>query len=258
MLLKSVAEVEMSIIQTIYDNVPNAKSNPWKVAEHLFPQLADFANYPDNSGEPCGHVVIERLLDLHMAQHAQMLWHWCEQARKTARKNPPGGIFAGDQDVSLEMVLDTENKTVFVVANSFTVADVTQWLVIWDHCGIERISDAQAYVGELHEKEDYPRKRYPDKLGRKFWKARKFVAEYVDAHYMTKLGSIYGDTRDPGFVARVRRSFDSDRRPVNRTEPVHGGYARYASWVHAMSNLHFIATAFEPLQDELTTKEPEV
>lgn len=216
--------------------------SPLNVAEFLYPQIKKFSNYSDSS-EPERNNLIEYMLNLHIIDDSKYLYDWVVGAQMTMKgKKPKETIYAGDADVYLSLLVDTKKKTVFHIRNVCSCAEVVQWIVIWDK---RHDCEESIHVRQIHDKSDYPKSQYPEKLGLKFYKDRKYEMEYVQKHHMTNLGGVYGDTRDRGYIASIKR-YTGELSRLNRPDSAitNSLFHFYSSYTHAMFNLRWIAQEF--------------
>jgi hypothetical protein len=152
----------------------------------------------------------------------------------------------GDLDFHFELIHDKPQKPddemqkylrVFLVHNSCTCSDKNQWIVVITGDRLGR----QLHVRVIYDKSDYPRKDYPDKLSLKFYKDRDFVMKYVEKHHMTKLGSVYGDIRDRGYVISYEQSLGNFAKldKHNETNDQYHLYSFYKDWRNFTDMMHF-------------------
>ena len=114
----------------------------------------------------------------------------------------------GDLDWRFDKYYENSKHRVSLVSDFATMSDKNKWIIVEDK---ER--------GRIHiriiyddEESDYPESAYPQKLSLQFHKDRDFNMEHVKKLHMTKLGGVYGDSRDTGYVLtlQIKDSFLGD------------------------------------------------
>lgn len=245
----------------IIDEVVPAKTNssnqrayrcPWDVAKFLYPALKPFIGWSVEGRKSDSDLFGEAplfvsLLGEHMASYKGWLFAWAEKARARMLKEVSplkASIYAGDLDVHLQMIVDNKKKTVFHVRNSCSCADIVDWLVVWDHDeGAEEIHVRQVWTtGHDYKKNN----QFTQRGNLKFWKDRGYVVDYVEKHHMSRLGGVYGDIRDSGYIASFKRYTGE---LAGLSESMEDGPDRlghfYNDWKHAIYNLDWIASEFD-------------
>jgi hypothetical protein len=129
---------------------------------------------------------------------------------------------------------------VFHLRNVCTCADISEWIVVVINqegkCEIhvrEILSNKQDDAGNEIEADDYGSWGSPRKLA--FWKARGFVMDFVKGHHMGKLGGVYGDLRDPGFV--ISHESSSYNPEDGATKDIDRLWGSYSNWTHFMNQI---------------------
>ena len=145
----------------------------------------------------------EKISD-HMNSFRDSYFEFFEKLYKLLKKSKDKTLVYGDADFYFTLIEDKKNLRVFHVKNICTCSDQNQWIVIHDTNKLEEKLHIRIIYDD--KESDYPSKNYPEKVNLKFWQDREFVCEYVEKFHMTKLGSIYGDVRDKGYVITYIRS----------------------------------------------------
>lgn len=169
--------------------------NPADLAEFLFKNLNGHGvNWEDGLTGDCA--LGELFLAQHIGSFKDFYFEFAQELYEGLKNAPKKRLWFGDMDDYITLIHDTPTKKVFYFENTCSCADVVKWILVWD---INEFK-SEIHVREINERSDYPRKQYPKKLGLKFYKDRQFIIDYVEKHHMTKLGGVYGDIRDSGYV----------------------------------------------------------
>lgn len=220
---------------------------PWDVAEYLWPHIKQFSNFPDSSEEFKSELV--QCLFGHIMQDTKdYMLDWCAKARKfMSGKKPKDGEWVGDMDTWLYVIMDSESKTVFRLYDSPTCADINNWIIVYDHCETEEsVYIAQIWMDSVGRfKSDYPKTQYTTRPNLKFWKDREYNTDFEDKYHFTKLGGIYGDSRDPGYLISFSR-YIGCLEALNDIKPsrIYDMWPQYNKWQHMMSNVKYMSRAF--------------
>lgn len=192
--------VEIKIVDVPPD-MPKNKVSPIALAEHVYCEFKQYMTYADDIEGKCAFG--EYILALHI-HAARDFYFKFAQAMYDALKGVKGKkkmLWFGDMDDYVTLIVDKPEKKVFHFRNTCSCADVVQWIFVWDTGGLKH----EIHVREINEKSDYPKAEYPKKLGLRFYKDRDYIIDYVAKHHMTKLGGVYGDIRDKGYVISYER-----------------------------------------------------
>lgn len=188
------------ITETIKKTLNNKTENPYAVAKVLSDALAPFQYYGYSN-----NTLLELMLGHHMLNSKDFYFDFAKLLYAKLSELKIKSFWFGDYDDVIELIHDTPKKKVFLFHDTCTCADINKWILVWD------IEENREYihVREIHNKSDYPRSQYPKKLNVNFYKKRKFIIDYVDEYHMTKLGGVYGDIRDIGYVISYEKYSDA-------------------------------------------------
>jgi len=167
----------------------------------------------------------------HLKKNFDVLWE----------KQPKKIYYYGDMDNWFIRYKENDKVRVAVVDDSATMSDECKFLIVDD----KKYRKMHVRILVESKKSDYPKKRYPQKLGINFYKARDFNLEFDDKAHMTNLGSVYGDARDKGYVL----SFS-----YNNFSNVHD---QPEGCLHVIGRINHIAMLLSHMSQELEMDEKE-
>lgn len=152
-------------------------------------------------------------------------------------------LWFGDADFWFTLIHDQTEEDgsycrAFEVSNSCTCSDENRWIVIVSGDRFRR----DLHVRIIHRHGNYPRKQYPDKLNVRFFRDRNFVMDFVDKYHMTKLGGVYGDIRDIGYVISYEQRLGgmSELDEFSAKKDQFHLHHFYRTWCHFTGMLHSV------------------
>jgi len=183
-----------------------------------------------------GCAFIESMLSAHIWSYRSYFHNWCLNLRKRFNDKKIKDEWYGDMDLVIKLIHQTDDKTVFHLKDNSSYADINNWIIIHD------FSDTyySVHIRQLHEKGDYPKSAYPKKLNKKFWKDRNYICDYVEKYHMTKLGSVYGDIRDIGYVVSYKDVWLAESRFPSFDGDYWQRYYFYSQFKEICFKLHII------------------
>lgn len=137
----------------------------------------------------------EDLLARHIGRHSKYYLQWLRKMMRLFKESKLKKTWFGDMDTIITLVIDTPEKKVLTLESTCSCADITKWLIVWDDDELK----SDIHIRELYRRGD-GRPLGTDRPTLKFHQQREFEMDYVEKHHMTKLGGVYGDIRDAGYI----------------------------------------------------------
>lgn len=156
-----------------------------KVAEEVGKRLHQL-HYGDEN-KSLSNLVIDSIIDGQVIDYCEDIKKQIRFIAKEQKQNNYEDTSFGDYDNSFKLILESEKKNVYTLECH---CGDGYWLIV-DDKGRNKI-----HIREIDEKI------------LKLYKDRKYQLDYVEKlHYSSKLGGVYGDIRDSGYIL----SFSTDR-----------------------------------------------
>ncbi len=220
---KKKSEKVSKVIDEVLPLEEKGYVSPYDAVDVLAPALLGKFNFEEseNAGE---NKFIEFLLDKHIQSVYPKFKDNTDFLESYLREH--GEQSFGDADAWSKLILDTEDKTVIEFSDVVTCSEENHWLIINDK---KRRRIHVRIIWDYPYSDNRKGNEYVNRPNLKWWKERDFNVEYIEELHMTRLGGVYGDARDKGYVLTYSYGY-------GRQDTV---WHVYSKFVHIFRNINW-------------------